>query len=64
MNNNEMIIQDQQVVSEGRDYLKDAGRVFDYLEEHPGVGFMAGGTFAAGGIGALIYYGSKLLNVS
>ena len=46
-----------------RDYLKDAGRVFNYLDEHPGVGFIAGGTLTAGGIGALVYYGSKLVRV-
>lgn len=44
------------------DYLKEAGRAFDYLENHPGVGMIAGGTLTAGGITALVYYGSKLLS--
>ena len=58
-------------VSEGKrdiyhekDSLKEAGRVLNYLDVHPGVGFMAGGTLVAGGISALIYYGSKLFRVS
>ena len=44
-----------------RDYLKDASRVFNYLDEHPEVGFIAGGTLTVSGIGALVYYGSKLV---
>ena len=43
-----------------RDTLKVVGRVFDYLDEHPHVGAIGGGTLAVLGLGALIYYGSKL----
>lgn len=43
-----------------RDSLKVVEYVFDYLDEHPHIGAIGGGTIAVLGLGALIYYGSKL----
>ena len=43
-----------------QDCLDDAKRVFDYLEEHPSVGFFASSAAAAGSVGAMIYYGRKM----
>ena len=34
-------------------------RVFGFLDEHPEVGVLAGGTLTAGGIGAMVVYGIK-----
>ena len=43
------------------DFLNGAKRVFDYLDEHPGVGVIAGGGVTASGIAAIAYYGRKLI---
>ncbi|WP_026509219.1 hypothetical protein [Butyrivibrio sp. LC3010] len=64
MNNTEMIPNDNQSQYPEKDRLRDAERVLNYLEDHPGTGFILGGTFTAGGIGAMIYYGSKLITKS
>lgn len=60
--NNNVETPDRVEAGQDRDRLKEVGRVFNYLDEHPGVGVIAGGTLTAGGIGALVYYGSKLIS--
>lgn len=58
---NKDAVEKRSEVRQERDPLKDAGRVFNYLDEHPGVGVIAGGALTASGIGAIVYYGSKLM---
>ena len=52
----------EQAVMEARpDAIDNAQRVIGLLDEHPEIGVTVGGVSIAGGITAVIYYGSKLL---
>lgn len=55
------MINDGMVEQAKIDMLANAGRVFDYFDEHPGVGMVVGGALAAGGIVTMIVYGARML---
>ena len=62
MNNTEMLPSNNQEKGPERNKFDEAARVFGYLDDHPGVGFILAGACTAGGLSALAYYGGKLLS--
>ena len=59
--NNEMQVNEAANMIPERDVLAQTGRVLDYFEEHPNVGFSVCSALVAGEIMGMIIYGGKML---
>ena len=55
-----MNVTNRQDVGLERDFISEVGRVFEYFDKHPAVGFFAGCALTASGIGGCVYYGRKM----